>query len=536
MCPLDRWDDFATELSAWIRLVEQKANRYVVVDRTSPARYVQFASLQGRGIVGEAVSNYFLMEHDRFTTATGRQLVQLGWLKPGLSTQGCRNFWQEWPLPVPAQDLAALATRTLREAFRIASPLELRIRCGEFPREPATRSTVSLTTRVETGAWMRPSKNPALRLEFGLTVRSAISGREYCVGRALGAGGFGAAYEVEQAGGGEPLPGKLALKVSVEPRGWYREAYFGELLSEASGIVRMYEAFAWMPEGKERAPLYCLISELVEGGDLTSFLKEHTEAWPEWKARREIIRLLRAVRLVHASGAVHRDITPNNVFVTPERVLKLGDFGIALHRIGGRDVRADAFNGWFAPPSIRSGKGGLWRQADDVYHLGQVFALLLHGGGKSKLTAKDARNLGCTPEAKAVIQRCIGERRKRFADAGEMLAAMEAEPSQAARPVAIRSLKNKRVVFTGPLSIPRARAQQLVRKAGGIVEDRVSHRTDVVVLGKQSPHWKAEDKGQKLLDLDRERELGHKIAMITEQRFQALVRARPNRPRRPALS
>lgn len=60
--------------------------------------------------------------------------------------------------------------------------------------------------------------------------------------------------------------------------------------------------------------------------------------------------------------------------------------------------------------------------------------------------------------------------------------------------------------------MPRAAAKRLVRRTGGIVEDRVSHRTDVVVIGERSPHWKAEQKGQKLLDVEYERELGHSIA------------------------
>jgi serine/threonine protein kinase len=357
-------------------------------------------------------------------------------------------------------------------------------------------------------------------------VRSTISGREYRVGQALGAGGFGAAYRVDQVGGRGLLPGKLALKVTADPRSWYREAYFGDLLSEASGLVRLHEAFAWVPPGNDYRPLYCLISELAEAGDLTHYLKEQPEAWPEAKARREIVRLLRAVRLIHASGAVHRDITPHNVFVTRDRVLKLGDFGIALHRVGSRDVRADSFNGWFAPPGIRRGKDGAWRQADDVYHLGQLFALLLHGGGKSKVTASDARKIDCSPGAKAVIQRCIGERPKRFRDAAEMLRALERqEPEKAARTI-VRSLEGKRVVFTGPMTMLRATAKRLVKRAGGMVESSVSHRTDVVVLGHTSPHWKADKKGQKLLDVDRERELGHRIATITERRFHALVGAR----------
>ena len=114
-----------------------------------------------------------------------------------------------------------------------------------------------------------------------------------------------------------------------------------------------------MPPGGQQLhrPLYCLISELVEGGDLTHYLKEHAEAWPEAKARREIVRLPSSSPADPRLGAVYRDITPNNVFVTRDQVLKLGDFGIALHRAGNRDVRADSFNGWFAPPGIRPGKG-----------------------------------------------------------------------------------------------------------------------------------------------------------------------------------
>ncbi|MGA3017425.1 MAG: BRCT domain-containing protein [Bryobacteraceae bacterium] len=104
-----------------------------------------------------------------------------------------------------------------------------------------------------------------------------------------------------------------------------------------------------------------------------------------------------------------------------------------------------------------------------------------------------------------------------------MLAALEA-PGQAPRkPARVRSLTGKRVVFTGGLSMRRAAAQKLARKAGAIVEARVSHITDIVVVGDQSPHWKAEEKGQKLLDVDHEAERGHNIALVKESRFLALV-------------
>jgi NAD-dependent DNA ligase len=122
-----------------------------------------------------------------------------------------------------------------------------------------------------------------------------------------------------------------------------------------------------------------------------------------------------------------------------------------------------------------------------------------------------------------VLQRCIGQRRKCFASAAEMLAAMAARGGLQRKPTRVPSLSGKRVVFTGGLSIRRAVAQKLARKAGAMVESHVSHLTDVVVVGDQSPHWKAEEKGQKLLDVDHEAERGHKIALVKESRFLALV-------------
>jgi serine/threonine protein kinase len=382
------------------------------------------------------------------------------------------------------------------------------------------QSTKTLTARTH----RTPPDDPALRLRAGLLVRNAITGRQYRVGQPLGAGGFGAVYQAVHVTGGRPLPAKCVLKVAAEPRAWHREAYFGDLLKEESGVVQVYESFAWVPPGSSASnPLYCLISEWVEGGDLFHYLQRHPEPWPEAKARREIIRLLRAVTLLHSTSAVHRDITPANVMVAGDRVLKLGDFGIALHRVGGKEVRADAFARWFAPSAIQNGRTGSWRPADDVYHIGCLYVALLSGSAACRVTTRLVKSLECSPEAKSVIQRSIGDRRKRFADSREMLAGLERQESHAASRPRVRTLKGQRVVFTGSLSLPRAEAKRILRRAGGIPEAQVSHSTDIVVVGGQSPNWKAEKKGQKLLDVDYERGLGHIIALIDEKRFLALA-------------
>ncbi len=136
------------------------------------------------------------------------------------------------------------------------------------------------------------------------------------------------------------------------------------------------------------------------------------------------------------------------------------------------------------------------------------------------------KHLACSAHTKSVLQRCIGERRKCFASAAEMLEYMEQRGPSTPKRSTVRSLEGKRLVFTGGLSLLRAEAKKLARKAGAIVEDRVSHATDILVVGDQSPHWKAEQKGQKLLDADHEAERGHKIALLKEARFLTLVRAR----------
>ena len=214
-------------------------------------------------------------------------------------------------------------------------------------------------------------------LPFGSVIKSALSGRQYRLGEVLGTGGFGAVYRITGVTGGTPLIGTCVLKVTLEVGAWHREAYFGELLKETPGIVRVHESFASVPRGDDPKPLYCLVSEYVERGDLLGYLQEHSEPWTESKARREIVRLLGPLRLLHAVGLVHRDITPRNVFVTAGRELKLGDFGIAAQRLGKQEAKANVFAPWFAPTAIKQGKTGAWLPADDVYHLGKLFALLI---------------------------------------------------------------------------------------------------------------------------------------------------------------
>ena len=62
----------------------------------------------------------------------------------------------------------------------------------------------------------------------------------------------------------------------------------------------------------------------------------------------------------------------------------------------------------FRPMSMIDGKRGSWRPADDVYHLGQLCALLLYGGAKLKLPARDVKMLNCSARPLPALLRSVG--------------------------------------------------------------------------------------------------------------------------------
>ena len=369
----------------------------------------------------------------------------------------------------------------------------------------------------------------------GQVIASPETGLRYRIEQLLGEGGFGQVYLARRLGRSIVVPPVACIKVSEHMDGWLREAYFGQLLDAHPRAIRVYDTFPLMrPEGQV---LYCLALEYARQGDLRAFLRRTPKGWPETTTRREIAGILEVLGKLHRGQMLHRDLTPMNVFVCEGRTLKLGDFGIVRQQSDRRGITARTLNMLTAPSDILEGAAPKWQARDDVYQVGQLLGMLVRGDARTRIRTHEIRLLPCGDHLKEIVYRCIGERRKRYESADELIQALRNPPARLKVGV-LRSLKGVHLAFTGILSRLRREAKAAARRAGATVHGMPSARTTVVVRGRPNPRQAAgRDAGLKLMEIKRLREKGHRITLLSEKRFWRLAvplhRPRIRRTRRP---
>ena len=109
-----------------------------------------------------------------------------------------------------------------------------------------------------------------------------------------------------------------------------KEKYFIseiELLKKLNhpNIVKYYKSF------RENDMLY-IIMEYFDNGDLGDYIKVLKNE--ENKNKKEEIwnifyQCISGLNYLHSSGVVHRDIKPANIFMTKNKIIKIGDFGVS---------------------------------------------------------------------------------------------------------------------------------------------------------------------------------------------------------------
>jgi eukaryotic-like serine/threonine-protein kinase len=383
------------------------------------------------------------------------------------------------------------------------------------------KSATAATTRAVWQGRVSPDRAGGL-LAIGEVIESPETRLRYRIERLLGAGGFGQVYLAARIGRSTVVPPLVCIKASARIDGWLREAYFGQLLDGHPRAIRVFDAFPVMRAAAQ--VVYCLALEYARHGDLSAFLSIANKGWSEATVRREIAGILEVLGKLHRGQTLHRDLTPLNVFVCDDRRLKLGDFGIVRQQSDRRGITARTMNALTAPSDILERAVPRWQARDDVYQVGQLLGMLIKGDARVRVRTSEIRRLPCSDHLKEIVYRCLGERRKRYNSADELIEALRNPPAGLKSGV-LRALKGVHLAFTGILSVRRTEAARAARRAGAIIHHGPSAKTTVVVRGRPNPLQAAgRDGGIKLMEIKRLREKGHRITLLNESRFWRLVR------------
>ncbi|MBQ2829282.1 MAG: serine/threonine protein kinase, partial [Clostridia bacterium] len=221
-----------------------------------------------------------------------------------------------------------------------------------------------------------------------------LAGR-YVVGRVLGKGGFGITYlcydtrENKTVAVKEYLPDHLTHRntgethvstYSGETEEYFRtgaQKFFEEakLVSNFNGnpnIISVYEFFY------ENNTTY-FVMEYLDGVDLKTYIKQKGGKIPEGEALYIADKVIQALMIVHSTNILHRDISPDNIFICSDGKIKLIDFGAARQVMGevSKSLSVVLKEG-FAPIEQYQtrGKQGPWT---DIYALGATLYYSLTG-------------------------------------------------------------------------------------------------------------------------------------------------------------
>lgn len=118
--------------------------------------------------------------------------------------------------------------------------------------------------------------------------------------------------------------------------------------------------------------LMIIIMEYCEGGDLTNYIrqrKEQNKYFSERIVLNWFVQTVLAVDYIHKNKILHRDIKPNNIFLTANGTVKLGDFGISKLLEGTTDA-ASTFVGTANYMSPEVCESRPYNYKSDIWSLG----------------------------------------------------------------------------------------------------------------------------------------------------------------------
>ncbi len=203
----------------------------------------------------------------------------------------------------------------------------------------------------------------------------------YTIVGLIGAGGMGEVYRARDSRLGRDvavkvLPSALAQNADALAR-FETEARAASALAHPNVVV-IFDV------GRHEGTSY-VVSELLEGDTLNARLREGP--LPMWRAVEWARQIAAGLAAVHERGILHRDLKPDNVFVTTDGVVKILDFGLAKligHRSSAHEDTAPVTQpgavigtaAYMAPEQVQ---GAATDHRADIFSLGLILYEMLAG-------------------------------------------------------------------------------------------------------------------------------------------------------------
>jgi eukaryotic-like serine/threonine-protein kinase len=197
----------------------------------------------------------------------------------------------------------------------------------------------------------------------------------YHLDSVIATGGMGVVWRATDTRLGRPVAVKV-LKAEYADDPTFRTRFEGEARSAAAlhhpGIAGIYD-YGSGDQAQSLSPY--LVMELVDGQPLSTLLataRAEGRTMDAAVVQDLMSQAADALGVAHRAGIVHRDVKPANLMVTPDRQVKITDFGIARAADAVALTRTGSVMGTPQYLSPEQARGNPSVPASDVYSLGVV--------------------------------------------------------------------------------------------------------------------------------------------------------------------
>ena len=229
----------------------------------------------------------------------------------------------------------------------------------------------------------------------------------FIVGTAIGVGGFGITYKCYDATLGVIVaikeffpvglvnrsPGEMKVGLlSGEKEKQYKnqikrflmEAQSIAQFGKANDIVNVFDYF------EENNTAY-IVMEYIDGVLLKDYLEKQGALSPDI-AMTIIEPVVEALKKIHASGIIHRDISPDNIFIAGEDSVKVFDFDAAIlnDESGVKEGEKVIKVGYSAPEQYRDSAGQGY--FTDIYSIGAILYQMITGQKPIESTEREYKD------------------------------------------------------------------------------------------------------------------------------------------------